>query len=69
MNYIRDETKLFPEIDRIVQETGEILKPHFDKKKYRLVRTEEKYTKNKYGQNLKIITKIYKEHEQLRMFE
>ena len=34
-----------------------------------LVYTEEKNIINKYGQNLKIITKYYKEHEQLRMFE
>ena len=64
-----EQQRIFPIIERVVIDTGEILKPHFEKKKYRLVKTEEKYIKNKYGQNLKIITKYYKEHEQLRMFE
>ena len=63
-----NQERLFPIIERVVINTREILKPHFEKKKYRLVNTEEKYMKNKYGHNLKIITKYYKEHEQLRMF-
>lgn len=56
--------RIFPIVTRVVIETGEILKPHFDKKKYRLYDTEEKYTKNEHGQSLKLITKLYKEHEQ-----
>ena len=63
-----EQQRIFPIIERVVIDTGEILKPHFEKKKYRLVNTEEKYI-NKYGQNLKIITKYYKEHKQLRLYE
>ena len=63
-----EQQRIFPIVERVVIETGEILEPHFERKKYRLVNTEEKYMRNKYGQNLKIITKYYKEHEQLRMF-
>ena len=51
-----EQQRIFPIIERVVIETGEILKPHFEKRKYRLVNTEEKYMKNEYGQNLKIIT-------------
>ena len=47
------QQRIFPIIERVVIDTGDILKPHFKKKKYRLVNTEEKYIKNKYRQHHK----------------
>ena len=70
MKYIRDgPRKIIPNNWKSGYRNRGNIKTTLWEKKYRLVNTEEKYIKNKYGQNVKIITKYYKEHEQIIMFE